>query len=79
MFDWGFKEQISELATIRSRNGIHPGSSLRIMVSDSDLYVAAIDEKIIAKIGPRYDVGNVVPSNYRIVASGNDYCVWEKS
>ncbi|XP_019701461.1 alpha-amylase isozyme 3D isoform X2 [Elaeis guineensis] len=78
LFDWGFKEQISELATIRSRNGIHPGSSLRIIVSDSDLYVAAIDEKIIAKIGPRYDVGKVVPSNFQIVASGNDYCVWEK-
>ncbi|XP_038972740.1 alpha-amylase isozyme 3D-like [Phoenix dactylifera] len=78
LFDWGLKKPIGELAAIRSRNGIHPGSSLRIMVSDSDLYVAAIDEKIIAKIGPRYDVGNIVPSNYHIVASGNDYCVWEK-
>lgn len=78
-FDWGLKEPISQVIAIRNRNGIKPTSSLRILASDSDLYVAAVDEKIIVKIGPRYDVGNLVPSGYRIATSGNDYCVWEKA
>lgn len=79
LFDWGLKEQITKLATIRIRNGITPRSSVRIITAENDLYLAAIDEKIIAKIGSRYDVGNLVPSNFQIATSGNDYCVWEKT
>jgi alpha-amylase len=78
LFDWGLKEPITKLAAIRSQNGIHPGSSLRILVADSDLYVAQIDENIIMKIGPKIDVGNIIPSDFVIATSGNDYCVWEK-
>ncbi|PIA46294.1 hypothetical protein AQUCO_01500064v1, partial [Aquilegia coerulea] len=51
VFDWGLKDEIVKLVAIRSRNGIKPDSSLRIIVADPDLYLAAIDEKIIAKIG----------------------------
>ncbi|XP_039127119.1 LOW QUALITY PROTEIN: alpha-amylase isozyme 3C-like [Dioscorea cayenensis subsp. rotundata] len=78
-FDWGLKEQINALTKIRFRNGINPRSKTRIITSDGNLYLAAIDEKIITKIGSRYDVGNLVPSNFRIATSGNDYCVWEKA
>ncbi|XP_021831731.1 alpha-amylase-like [Prunus avium] len=77
-FDKGLKEEITKLIAIRSRNGIKPDSTLRILASDADLYVAAIDEKIIAKIGSRYDVGNLVPPTYQIATSGKDYAVWEK-
>lgn len=77
-FDWGLKEEISKLISIRTRNGIKPNSVVRILASDPDLYVAAIDEKIIAKIGPRYDVGNLVPSTFKLATSGNNYAVWEK-
>ena len=63
---------------IRIRNGIKASSTVRILASDPDLYVAAIDDKVIAKIGPRYDVGNLVPKNFRLATSGNDYAVWEK-
>lgn len=77
-FEWGLKEQIRNLIAVRSRNGVRPNSGLTVMVANSDLYVAAIDEKIIVKIGPRYDVGNIIPSGYKIAASGKDYCVWEK-
>ncbi|KAM1264769.1 hypothetical protein ACFX15_034063 [Malus domestica] len=73
-FDWGLKEEITKLVAIRLRNGVGPDSALRILASDADLYVAATDEKIIAKIGPRYDVGNLVPPTYQIATSGNDYC-----
>ncbi|PKI50637.1 hypothetical protein CRG98_028949 [Punica granatum] len=79
-FDWGLKEEISKLISIRARNGINEKSRVKIVAADADLYVAAIgdDEKIMMKIGPRYDVGGLVPSNYQIATSGNDYAVWEK-
>lgn len=60
------------------RNGIRPNSGCRIMVADADLYMAAIDEKIIVKIGPKFDVGGRVPSDYQVATSGKDYSVWEK-
>ncbi|KAK6245244.1 hypothetical protein SCA6_008334 [Theobroma cacao] len=77
-FDWGLKDEISKLVAIRNRNGISTSSTVNILASDSDLYMASIDEKIIMKIGPKMDLGNLVPSNYQLATSGNDYAVWEK-
>ncbi|KAM7490989.1 hypothetical protein LguiA_033910 [Lonicera macranthoides] len=77
-FEWGLKDEIIKLTTIRSRNGISATSKVQIMVADSDLYVAMIDDKVIAKIGPKYDVGNIIPPNFQIATSGLDYAVWEK-
>ncbi|URE47744.1 alpha-amylase [Musa troglodytarum] len=79
LFDWGLTEEITRLAAIRTRNKIRPGSTLRILVADADLYMAVIDERVTVKIGPRSDVGNLVPTDFHVVASGNDYCVWERS
>ena len=76
-FEWGLKEEIVKLTSIRTKTGINQSSTVNIMASYSDLYVAMIDGKIIVKLGSRYDVGNLVPSNFGIVASGKDYCVWE--
>ncbi|WOL20027.1 hypothetical protein Cni_G28829 [Canna indica] len=78
LFDWGFKEQISQLAEIRVRNGIYPSSTLNILAYDADLYVAMIDGKVITKIGTKLDLGNLIPSNFHVAASGKDFCVWEK-
>ncbi|KAG9450981.1 hypothetical protein H6P81_010946 [Aristolochia fimbriata] len=77
-FDWGLKEEISKLAAIRLRNGIRPSSGCRIMKAEADLYVAVIDEKVIVKIGSRYDVGPVIPPGFQVSATGKDYAVWEK-
>lgn len=77
-FQWGLKEEILKLIAIRKRNGIGPTSRVRMLASDPDLYVAMVDEKIIMKIGSRYDVGNLVPQGFDIATSGQDYCVWEK-
>ncbi|KAL5201570.1 hypothetical protein ABZP36_035924 [Zizania latifolia] len=79
VFDWNLKQEISALAAIRSRSGIHPGSKLNILAADGDVYVAMIDDKVITKIGTRYDVGNLIPSDFHVVAHGNNYCVWEKN
>lgn len=78
MFDWNLKQELTQLAGIRARNGIGATSSLRILVADADLYMAIVDEKVLLKIGTRYDVGNVVPSDFHQAAHGKDYCVWEK-
>lgn len=77
-FEWGLKEEIVKLASIRTKNTINESSNVNIMTADADLYLAMIDGKIIVKLGSRYDIGNLVPSNFKIVASGKDYCVWEK-
>ncbi|GAB2228401.1 hypothetical protein Droror1_Dr00010239 [Drosera rotundifolia] len=77
-FTWGLTEAIAELAAVRTRNGINESSSLNIMEHDADIYVAMIDGKVIVKLGPRYSVGNLIPSNFKVATSGQDYCVWEK-
>lgn len=76
-FDWGLKEQIAKLSAIRVRKGINMKSTVNILAADSDLYVAEIDNKIIVKIGPKMDLGNLIPSSFRVAASGQDYAVWE--
>lgn len=79
VFDWNLKKEIDTLAAVRSRNGINAGSKLRILAAESDVYVAMVDEKVISKIGPRFDAGNLIPSDFHVVAHGSNYCVWEKS
>ncbi|KAM7517071.1 hypothetical protein LguiA_006654 [Lonicera macranthoides] len=66
------------LSKIRTRNGISATSKAQIMASDSDIYIAMIDNKVIVKIGPKHDVGNLIPPNCRIASSGKDYRVWEE-
>jgi alpha-amylase len=79
VFEWNLKQEISTLAAIRKRNGIHPGSKLSIVKAEGDVYVATIDDRVITKIGPRYDVGSLIPSGFSVAAHGDGYCVWEKS
>ncbi|XP_031128289.1 alpha-amylase-like [Ipomoea triloba] len=77
-FDWGLKDEISKLTSIRSRNGISETSNVEILAADPDAYVAKIDDKVIMKIGSRYDVAKFIPPNFNVVTSGQDYAVWEK-
>ena len=78
-FDWGLKEEIDRLVSIRTRHGIHSESKLQIIEADADLYLAEIDGKVIVKLGPRYDVGHLIPrGGCKMGARGNDYVVWEE-
>ncbi|GFS33230.1 alpha-amylase-like protein [Actinidia rufa] len=70
--------KIARLTAIRTRNSIGATSKVQIMASDPDLYVAMVDDKIIVKIGPKLDLGNLIPPNFHVSTSGNDYAVWEK-
>uniref|UniRef100_A0A2P2QBT9 alpha-amylase n=1 Tax=Rhizophora mucronata TaxID=61149 RepID=A0A2P2QBT9_RHIMU len=77
-FDWGLKAEITKLAAIRKTYGINLTSTVNILASDSDLYVAAINDNIIVKIGPKMDLGNLIPSNFQVATSGKDYAVWSR-
>ncbi|XP_057961293.1 alpha-amylase-like [Malania oleifera] len=79
LIEWGLKEPITAVATIRSKHGISATSSVKILAAEADLYMAAIDDKVIMKIGPKQDLGNLLPANYKVATSGQDYAVWEKT
>ena len=77
-FEWTeLKAPIKALIDIRKRNGINPTSSVNILAAKADLYVAEIDKKIIVKIGPNGDLGNLLPQNAVKATDGQDYAVWE--
>ncbi|KAK9080200.1 hypothetical protein SSX86_001875 [Deinandra increscens subsp. villosa] len=77
-FNWGLKDQLTKLSGVRARNAITATSQVRILASEAELYVAAIDERIIVKIGPKMDLGNLIPENFQLATSGEKYAVWEK-
>ncbi|XP_077253457.1 alpha-amylase-like isoform X3 [Tasmannia lanceolata] len=80
-FDWGFMTEIKSLTAIRARNGINPTSGCRIVAAENDLYMAVINEKIMVKIGPKNDLGNLLTPDFKIppATAGINYAVWEKA
>nr|GMD94586.1 alpha-amylase [Ipomoea batatas] len=77
-FEWGLKDAISKLISIRNKNGISATSPVEILAADADLYIAKINGKVIVKIGPNGDLKNLVPSDFQLATSGKDFAVWEK-
>lgn len=71
-------EPIKKITEIRRRNGITATSTVNILAAEADLYMAEIDKKIIVKIGPKQDLGNLLPPNVVVATSGQDYAVWER-
>ena len=54
-------------------------SRVDIKIAESDLYVAFIDDKLIVKLGPRYDVpGEILAqiAEFELATHGDDYAVW---
>ncbi|XP_062082909.1 alpha-amylase-like [Humulus lupulus] len=78
LVDGKLKDHITMLSVIRGRNNINTSSNVKILAAEAELYMAEIDDKIIMKIGPKLDLGNLLPSNYQVATSGQDYAVWEK-
>ena len=61
------------------RSCMHVGSKLCLPCPRR--YVARINQNVVLKLGPRYDMGALLPradQGWRMVASGIDYAVWEK-
>eukprot|EP00899_Mesostigma_viride_P008546 jgi/Mesvir1/17693/Mv07873-RA.1 len=79
-FDWGLKGEIKNLIDVRKRNGIHADSPVKIIMAEGDCYVAHVgDGKLVVKLGDRMDMGAATPgSDYKAVAFGSGYCVWER-
>ncbi|KAK9830242.1 hypothetical protein WJX72_010520 [[Myrmecia] bisecta] len=81
-FDNGFGDSIKKLIEIRQRNGINAGSKLEIKRAQADIYVAEVDNKLVVKLGPNQDMGDLVPKEeegWKIAATGNNFAIWEKS
>lgn len=78
-FEWGLKDEITALIDVRRRNGIHAASKLEILCAEADMYVARIDDRVTLKMGPRFDMGGLLPSpdTSKLACSGMDYAVWE--
>nr|ABC87289.1 putative alpha-amylase [Ceratopteris richardii] len=79
-YDWGLKDEILNLIDVRKRNRIRANSEINILAADHDLYVAAINDNVIMKIGPKFDIGDLAPNleEWKVAAVGHEYCVWEK-
>ena len=56
--DANLKEGIKKLIEIRKRNKIKVNSACSIVAAESDLYMAKIEERVVVKIGARFDLGN---------------------
>ncbi|KAJ9166235.1 hypothetical protein P3X46_021013 [Hevea brasiliensis] len=76
--EWGLKEPISKVASIRKTYGISETSTVKILAAESDLYMAMINDNVIMKIVPKLDLGNLLPSNFELATPGQDYAVWVK-
>lgn len=82
---WGddVRNTVKELVQLRKRNGINSRSKLEILAADHDMYVARIDDRVVIKMGPKVDMGDLVPNKADGWCSssvkGNNFAVWEKN
>eukprot|EP00878_Enallax_costatus_P000599 GHUV01000700.1.p1 GENE.GHUV01000700.1~~GHUV01000700.1.p1 ORF type:complete len:487 (+),score=102.77 GHUV01000700.1:167-1627(+) len=83
-FTWGeeLHKTIKTLTAVRRRNNIVSDSNIKIHCADADLYVAEINDTVTVKLGPRHDMGNLLPresDGWKTAVWGKDFCVWEKN
>ncbi|KAK9918323.1 hypothetical protein WJX75_003181 [Coccomyxa subellipsoidea] len=81
-FDNGYKGVIDQLVQLRKRAGITAGSKIEILAADHDFYVARINDNVTIKMGPRYDMGDLLPKEeegWKFAVSGTDFGIWEKT
>ena len=67
---------------LRRRAGIRADSMLEILAAESDMYVARCNGNVTLKLGPRFDMGGLVPrkeEGWSLVQAGQDFAVWEKA
>ncbi|KAF6254629.1 glycoside hydrolase [Scenedesmus sp. NREL 46B-D3] len=73
------RQTIDALMQLRRKHGITSTSSLTIMAAEGDLYMASVAGKLTVKLGPRWELGHLLPDDaqWRIATCGQDFCVWE--
>ncbi|GIL50540.1 hypothetical protein Vafri_6713 [Volvox africanus] len=86
LFAWGegLRREIFALTALRRRLGLAADSPLKVLAADKDLYVARVDGRsgsVVLKLGPRYDMGSLLPrreDGWAMTLSGRDWAVWER-
>jgi hypothetical protein len=66
---------------LRRRNNIVADSPIKILAAEADLYVAEINSSVVLKLGPRMDMGPLLPKEaegWRAAVWGKDFCLWER-
>jgi alpha-amylase len=77
-FDWGTPTRlaIERLIRVRKEHDIHADSYVDIKVAGKGVYAAAIDGKLIVKLGTRaWSPGH----GWHVVAYGHDFAVWSRN
>lgn len=80
-FDWGLKAEIDALVQVRQRNGIVATSPIHVQAANHDMYVACINDRVVVKLGPAMDMGDLVPKEsegWHMASSGDNWAVWER-
>ena len=71
---------LKDLAALRKRSGINAVSKIEILTAEKDMYVAKVNDNVICKLGPRFDMGELTPDvSWTVCASGKDWAVFEKT
>lgn len=80
IIDPALSKGISDLSNLRRRSGIHSQSKVSILAAEKDMYVALVGDSVLCKLGPRFDMGDLAPSDEWVLScSGTDWAVWEKA
>ena len=75
---------VRALLEARRAAGVSAGSKVQILCADADLYFARVEGDrggLCVKLGPRYDIGGLEPSNtneeqVELVCCGEGFAVW---
>nr|PNR35675.1 hypothetical protein PHYPA_021525 [Physcomitrium patens] len=80
-FNTHLKFQIKELVQVRLRNHINTESKVSIKIAEADIYVASIADRVLVKLGPRMDMGLLLPNErfWKLATSGENYAIWEST
>ena len=73
---------IRALLAARRRADVRAESSVRILVAEADLYVARVANRLVVKLGPRFETPpELLPREpeWTLAACGEDWAVWERA
>lgn len=76
------QQGINRLLRARCDAGLRADSKIEILAANPDLYVARVNDALVCKLGPRFDMGPLLPKaseGWKMVASGENWAVWERA
>ena len=80
LYEFGIRDNITELIEARRRAGIHCRSSIKIFHANNEGYVALVGDELVMKLGHidwnPFKENNLDGSWQKFVDKGSDYQVW---